>query len=155
MVLHLNQLSVANMDLLEPKNITIINENGIERNFILSKFPAIQGREIMEQYPFANMPKIGDYKLAQAITLKLMSFVAVNLNGVIQRLDSSLLIDNHANDWITLRKLEDAMIEYNGGFFPNGSISSFLQESIRHHLPKTLKILMASLAQLSQMEKPH
>jgi hypothetical protein len=35
-------------DLLEPKNIIIIDNKGESREYIISKFPAWQGREIME-----------------------------------------------------------------------------------------------------------
>lgn len=145
---------MSDLPLLEPKNVTIEGVDGKERSFIISKFPAIQGREIMEQYPYANAPKFGNYPLAQELSLKMMCFVAVDIgSGVIQKLNLPLLVDQHVGDWITIKKIEDAMIAYNGGFFQSGWISAFLEESIRKHLPKILKTLMVSLAQLSQAEK--
>lgn len=145
-------------NLLEPKYITIIDANGKERNFILSKFPAIQGREIIAKYPISNMPKVGDYNVSEETMCKLMAFVAVDIgtktDPVIQPLSQRTLIDNHVGDWETLAKLEMAMMEYNCSFFRNGRISDFLNDFALKSLPKILETLMASLGQSSQAERP-
>ncbi len=139
--------------LLEPKTIKIVDGNGKEKEYTISKFPAIQGREIMAKYPIANMPKLGDYAVSEEVMLKLMKFVAVDLNGLTQQLESSLLVNNHVSDWEALARLETAMIEYNCSFFRNGWISNFFQEFTQTKLPKILKTLMDSLAQSSPTEK--
>jgi hypothetical protein len=147
-------------DLLEPQDIKI-EHNGKEKTYIISKFPAIQGREIIAKYPVSNMPKIGDYAISEEVMLKLMCFVAVRLGetidkpGIIQRLDNKLLVDNHVPSWEVLARIEIAMMEYNCSFFQKGRISNFLNDFVLKYLPKTLETLMASLAQLSQTEKPH
>ncbi len=137
-------------NLLDPTPFSITDSAGIVRNFTLSKFPAVQGREIIAKYPTSNMPKLGDYSVSEEIMLKLMSFVAVELpGGIIQRLESRALVDNHVGDWETLAKIEMAMMEKNCSFFRNGRISDFLNDFVLNSLPKILKMLMASLAQSS------
>lgn len=139
--------------MLEPKEIIIVDAGGKERNFILSKFPAIQGREIIAKYPVSNMPKLGDYDVSQEIMLKLMKFVSVKTGDISVALDSIDLVNNHVGDWETLAKIEMAMMEYNCSFFREGRISVFLSDFVQKSLPKILKTLMDSLGQSSQAEK--
>ena len=49
------------MDMLQPKEFKTTDQSGTERTYILSKFPAVQGREIISKYPLSAMPKLGDY----------------------------------------------------------------------------------------------
>lgn len=140
-------------DLLEPKPIVIMDGSGRERTFILSKFPAIQGREIIAKYPTSALPKIGDYAVSEETMLKLMSYVGVEINGNVQRLNLRTLVDNHVGDWETLAKIEMAMMEYNCSFFRNGRISDFLQDFALKSLPKILKTLTDSLGQSLPTEK--
>lgn len=108
------------MDLLEPKTVTINN-----KNFILSKFPAIQGRKIISNYPLTSLPKVSEYKQNEEIMLELMKFVAVDSGGNITRLTSPDVVNSQAGDWETLVKIELAMIEYNCSFFREGLVLSF------------------------------
>lgn len=111
--------------MLEPKDIEI---NG--KQFVISKFPAVAGREILSKYPLSNVPKLGDYKVSEEVMLKLMSYVGVRLDGRAepQLLTTVTLINNHTQDWETLIKLEWAMLEYNCSFFQNGKSSDFLKK---------------------------
>lgn len=135
--------------MLEPKQIEV---NG--KKFIIHKFPAIEGREIICNYPLTAIPKVSEYKTNEEIMLKLMKFVHVPINDITIPLNSRELIDQHTRDWETLMKLEAAMIEYNCSFFRNGLASTFLS-GLAQKVPEYLtKILMDSLEQLSQKEKP-
>lgn len=108
--------------MLEPKETEIDG-----KSFVLSKFPAVAGREIVTQYPLTGVPKIGEYKSNEAIMLKLMSFVGVpRENGAPLMLTTQALVDNHVGSWETLAKLEIAMMEYNCSFFANGRASNLL-----------------------------
>lgn len=108
--------------MIEPKEIEIDG-----KTFILSKFPAVAGREIIAKYPLTSLPKVGDYELNQATMFKLMSYVGVKAGGDQPlMLKTQSLIDNHVKSWETLAKLEIAMMEYNCSFFQNGKISGFL-----------------------------
>lgn len=143
------------MALLEAKEITVKTGAGADKAFIISKFPAIAGREIVAKYPLSGMPKLGDYAVNEETMIKLMGFVAVNIPGTDAPLTLSTrtLIDNHVPDWETLAKLEIAMLEYNCSFFGNGRASTFF-EGIAQKLPSLItKILTDSLQQLSVKNK--
>jgi len=135
--------------MIEPKDFEL---NG--KKYLLTKFPAIQGREIVCKYPLSGMPKLGDYAANEEIMLKLMSYVYVKLNeGVPLKLETRALIDNHVGTWENLMRIEAAMLEYNCSFFQNGRASTFLA-GIAQKLPQWIsKTLKDSLEQLSQTEK--
>ena len=99
--------------------------------FILSKFPAVAGREIIANYSLSAIPKIGDYAVNEQMMLKLMSYVGVVCKGMNEplRLTTQALIDNHVGGWETLAKVEMSMLELNCSFFQNGLISKFLDDS--------------------------
>lgn len=110
--------------LIQPKEIEI---NG--KTYIISKFPAIIAREIIMNYPIANMPKVGNYAASEEIMLKLMKHVAVpRENGEPLVLSNRDLINNHVLDWETLVKLEWLEIEYNCSFFQNGKALDLLEK---------------------------
>jgi hypothetical protein len=134
------------MTLNQPKEVAIKTQSGEERKYILSKFPAIQGREIVMQYPVSAVPRIGDYGVNQETMIKLMAFVAVETANGVLPLTTRALIDNHVPDWETLARLEAAMLEYNCSFFQDGKISSFL-ENIE---AKALALITSTLTALSQ-----
>jgi hypothetical protein len=124
------------------------------KTYILSKFPAVAGREIIAKYPVANMPKLGEYGVSEETMLKLMSFVWVKTDGEPIKLATKALVDNHVPSWEVLAKLEWSMMEYNCSFFQNGKVSTFL-EGITAKLPQLItKMLTDSLGQLSAKEKP-
>jgi hypothetical protein len=137
------------MSLLEPKHVVIQG-----RNFILSKFPATAGREIVSKYPLSAIPKLGDYGVNEETMFKLMSYVAVDLgNNNIQTLITRQLIDQHTGDWETLIRVEKEMLTYNCSFFQNGEASTLLK-GFAQKLPQSLtRILTDSLQQLSQTSK--
>jgi hypothetical protein len=134
--------------MLEQKEIEM---NG--KTYILSKFPAVAGREIATQYPLSAIPKLGDYQTNKDIMFKIMAFVAIKTTTTIW-LKTEDLINNHVSDWETLVKLEYAMMEYNCSFLQGGKISSFL-DGITERLPGLIsKMLTPSLDFLSAKEKP-
>jgi hypothetical protein len=135
--------------LLEPQEVTIN-----DKTYILSKFPAIDGREIIAGYPMTGIPKIGEYKANEQIMFKLMSYVAVNTpNGQI-RLSTRDLINNHVPDWEVLMKIEGMMLENNCSFFRDGRASTFFDGIVQKAPAWITKILTGLLAQSSPTEKP-
>jgi hypothetical protein len=141
------------MDLLDPSEFVIADTGGKERKFILSKFPAVQGREIVAKYPTSMLPKLGDYAVSEETMLKLMNFVAVDINGKPLRLSTRVLVDNHCGDWETLAKIEMAMMEKNCSFFSKGTVSAFLGEAVQKILAKISEISTASSARSSPETK--
>lgn len=137
--------------MIEPKEVTIETQGGESRTFVLSKFPAIQGREIIAKYPLSAMPKLGDYAVNEETMLKLMAFVAVPQDGREPlKLTTRALIDNHVPDWETLARIEVSMMEYNVSFFGNGKGSTFLEAitlKAQQFLSKTLTDLSAQYSQ--------
>ena len=128
--------------MIQPQELTVTTQAGDERTYVLSKFPAIAGREIIAKYPMSAMPKLGDYKVNEATMLQLMAFVGVpRTSGEPLMLTTRALVDNHVPDWETLARVEMAMMEYNVSFFGNGKASTFFEaiaEKAQAFLSQTL-----------------
>lgn len=142
--------------MIQPKEITIKAQDGREIVFVLSKFPAVQGREIIAKYPLSAMPKLGDYEVNEETMLKLMSFVGVprKEGGEPLRLTTRALVDNHVPDWETLARLEMAMMEYNCSFFGNGRASTFFEVIAQKAQALIIQTLTGLSAQSSQKKPP-
>lgn len=143
------------MDLIEPKEVQIADIAGSEKTYYISKIPCIPAREIVTQYPVTAMPKIGEYKLNEALMLRLMTYVeAVASDGSRIRLSSPALVNNHVTDYEALARLEAAMFEYNTSFFGKGknfiSSGSFAKKAAG----LISQILTALSEQSSQKAKP-
>lgn len=140
--------------MLEPLDKEIPLSDGTTKSYVLTKFPAIAGREIVTQYPTTGVPKLGEYKQNEEIMLKLMAFVGVRQeNGSVLMLTTRELVNNHCPDFEALMRLEWAMLEYNCSFFRNGAASglfSNLSAKAQQLITKTLTDL---LPQLSAKEK--
>ena len=117
--------------------------------YVLSKFPAVAGREIVAKYPLSGMPKLGDYKVNEETMLKLMAFVGVRRDdGGVQMLTTRALVDNHVLSWETLAKIEWSMMEYNCSFFGNGRASTFF-DGIAQKLQSMIMSILTALSQQS------
>lgn len=142
-------------DLIKPEEFVITDTHGRELKFILSNFPAVEGREIIAKYPTSGLPKIGDYKVSEEIMVKLMGYVAVDRGGVMIRLSTKDLINNHCTDWETLAKVEMAMMEKNCSFFRDGRSFDFFENLAQICLTKVSEILTRSSAQSSPTDAQH
>lgn len=138
--------------LIDPKEITIKYEEE-EYKFNIGKLPATVGREIITQYPIANVPKLGEYKTSEEIMLKLLSYTERVYEDRVQPLTNKTLIDNHIPNWEVLCKLEFEMINYNCSFFKNGKGLDSLMKLIALAQPKIIETLTGLSAQLSQAKK--
>lgn len=97
--------------MLEPKRVLIKAGDGTEREFVISKFPALAGREIVTQYLPTAAPKVGEYAANEALVVKMMAFVAaIGSDGSEIRLTTRALIDNHVPDFEALMRLEATML---------------------------------------------
>lgn len=142
-------------DLIEPKDVTLDLPDGSKKTYVLSKFPAIQGREIICKYPLSGVPKLGDYNVNEETMIKLMGFVGVVAdNGDVIKLTTRALIDNHVKSWETLAKLEIGMIEYNCSFFGSGRASNFLEGIAQKAQQLIFKTLTDLSGQLSAKDAP-
>jgi hypothetical protein len=111
--------------MIEPKEIII---DGLK--FIIHKFPALIGREIVSKYIPSIMSKTGDYEINKETLLKMMKFVGIVLENHTQplMLITEALIDNHVKNWEILAKIEMAIMEYNCSFFQNGRLSNLFED---------------------------
>ncbi len=141
--------------MIEPKEIEVTTQKGETRKYIIAKFPAVQGREIVAKYPLSAMPKLGDYEVNEETMLKLIGFVGVpQATGEPLMLSTRALVDNHIPDWETLARIEIAMMEYNVSFFGNGQASIFFERIARKLQTLTSEMLTGLSAQLSKAGKP-
>lgn len=140
-------------DLLHPEEREFTTQSGEVRTYVLSKFPAIAGREIIAGYPLTGLPKIGEYKANEEIMLKLMSFVAVRAGDTTVRLSTRALVENHVPEWETLARIEMAMLEMNCSFFANGRASTFLAGIAQKGQALLIETLTGLSAQLSKAAK--
>lgn len=145
--------------MIEAKDIVIKGPDGVDYKYVISKFPAIAGREIIAGYPLTAIPKIGEYKSNEEIMLKLMCYVGVRIDGQAEplALQTRALVDNHVKSWETLMKLEWEMINYNCSFFGNGQTSSFFgylgQKSLQWITQTLIPSLEPLLAKSKQRSK--
>lgn len=137
-------------ELLEPKKIVVDG-----KEYIISKFPALAGREIILHYAKIHILQSNDTQKQLEIVLKLMNYVAVELEGKIIRLSTQALIDNHVPSWETLAKLEAYMMQYNCSFFQNGEGLNFLKKLETFAQKKITEMLMILSDTLSRKEKQH
>jgi len=142
--------------LLQPKDIEVTGESGTKK-FRISKLPfGAAGREVLTQYFPTGAPFLGSYEKNHDLYLKMMAYVCVvTKDGIEIPLSTQTLIDNHiGGDFAMGVKLETEMLEYNLGFFVQGSLSPFLTR-LQAMLPqKILQIVMGLQEQLSAAEKP-
>lgn len=135
--------------MIEPKKVVIEG-----KEYMISKFPATVGREIITQYPMSNLPKLGDYKVSHELMLKVMSYVAVEVNGQTLQLSTEALVNNHVQNGTALMKLEKEMFAYNFDFFTNGDLSTFLTNVETIAGEKATGILTSLLGKLSTVGEP-
>ena len=133
--------------MIKPKVVSIKDGDGGEKQFTLSKLPAIPMREVMAKYPVSNIPKLGEYNVSKEIMLVLMSYVSVSIgeDGRQLPLSTEALVNSHVTTGEQLLRLEWAMLEYNTSFFGQGRGSTFFASLIRTHLPLIIQTVTDSL----------
>lgn len=113
-------------EFLQPSEIEIESQSGEVLKFVISKFPAVDGREIVTQYPVTAAPKVGEYKSNEALMLRVMEYCAIVTENGPLVLSTKALINSHVQDYETLMKLEYAAMEYNCSFLRAGKLSNYL-----------------------------
>jgi hypothetical protein len=141
--------------MIDPIEKEIELPNGSTKTFILSKFPAVVGREIISQYPTSAAPKVGNYSLNEELMFKLLAHIGVPVKGKDPiMLKTRALVDNHIPDWETLVKVEWAMMEYNCSFFTNGRVLGILDTILPKVNGLISSILIQFVQQLSAKDSP-
>lgn len=140
-------------NLIKPLEVEVKDIDGNLHKFTISRLPAVAGREILAKYLGGTMPKVGDYKDNHESMLKMMKYVAVEIDGQLQTLQTQALIDNHIPDTECLLRLEIEMIRHNTSFFGNAGSSNlldFLLQKIKASIPLNFKTQILSLLQSLQ-----
>ena len=142
---------------LEPKIVTIKDGSGNEAEYVIFKFPAVHGQEIIESLApsaIANLfPKLANRANNKQIRQELISYAAVRREGVDIHLINETLVNQHVKDWEALTKLQYAIVQYNSSFLQKGQISNFYRDCALIHIPRIFKTLMDLLEQSSQTIK--
>lgn len=87
------------------------------KTFVLTKFPAMAGQEIVIKYSASGFPNVDDYASFEEVCTKLMAYVGVPVDGKPPlMLTTKGLIENHISDWRMLIEVQKEMMEYNKGF---------------------------------------
>lgn len=141
-------------DLIKPKDVKVKDIDGVEKSFVVSRFPAVAGREIIAKYPLSAMPKLGDYAVNEETMLKGMAYVGVEtVPGELLMLSSRTLVDNHVTDFEQLMRLEAEVIGHNTSFFSNGKTSLFFAgfgKNMREWITSTLTGLLVESLQAAK-----
>lgn len=141
--------------MLEPVDKDIPLSTGGTKTYVLTKFPAVAGREIVTQYPSTGIPKVAEYKQNEEVMLKLMAYVGVRMdNGDVLMLRTKELVNNHVPGFEELMRIEWAMMEYNCSFFRNGAASALFGNWSEKVQQLITKMLTGFLEQSSKKVKP-
>lgn len=124
------------------------------KEYIIYEMPCTVSREVITQYAIANAPKLGNYEDSEKLMLKVMKHVAVDIQGLEQRLTTLELINNHVPNALTLMKLEKEVIQYSNDFLADGEILNFLGLVMKVADKKIIEILTHLLDVSLTAEEP-
>lgn len=106
------------------KTVEVKDEKGNvleSKDFYISKFPAVLGREIMMRYSTTMADINTNYEANAEIMRKILKFARIELpDGRKVALESETLINNHISGGEMLSALEQEILAYNFSFFRNG-----------------------------------
>ena len=126
--------------MIKPKAIEIIDIDGVERKFIITRFPATVGIK----FALKGIPSLSDTDGLLTIKSEIFSYVYVETAGGELALKTDALVDNHCGDAETALKVIGAMLTYN--FQTLGKLTSggFL-ESVTAKIPDIARKLLTQL----------
>ena len=131
--------------MLKPKEIEVVDIDGKERKFTISRMPATIGMEVLYKLPISAMPKIGDFDSLKGVRDDIFKYVYVETEGGPVALSTSTLVDNHTNDAETALKVMGEMLQHNYSFFQKGTISAFF-DNIAAKVPSMAQKILTQLS---------
>ena len=120
--------------MIKPKALEIIDIDGVERKFIITRFPATVGMEILYRLPTSGVPNIGDFEALKVVRDDIFKYIYVTTDGGDIALTTHALIDNHVGDAETAVKIMGAILTYNYSFLGKIVSGGFL-ESVTAKIP--------------------
>lgn len=143
------------MTMLDPKEVTVTTASGEERTYLIGKFPALPGLELVARLGSAAAAVSRDPQPAIDLMARLLAYVAVpGANGEPLELKTAALVNNHIPDWETGLRLIKEVAVYNTSFFRNEKILGSLAGFAKTFKLKNIETLMASLDQSSPKAAP-
>lgn len=150
------------MSLIKPLDITITDIDGIERNYRISRFPAVVGLEIIAKVPSNIATLSKQLPNLKELVLQMCKYIAVDVpsddGGTHEiTLSTQALIDNHVPDGQTLLRLLFELMRHNTSFFGRAdqSILDFLMGKLAVLCPKVIPMLTQLSQQLSAKDSQH
>lgn len=134
--------------MIKPQEIQIKDMDGVEKTFIITRFPATVGMEILYRLPTSGMPKIGDFEVLKSVRDDVFKYVYIKTDGGDIALNTHALIDNHVADAETAYKIMGAMLSYNFDSIKKLT-SSVSLDSISAKILSTAQTLLKGLSQQS------
>jgi hypothetical protein len=139
------------IELLDPKEVAVASQDGEEKTYLVSKFPADPGMElVVEVACIAGGLATNNPNPASMIAIidKALSYAAVpGANGDPIPLTTAALRKSHIPDWEAKLALFFEVAKHNVGFFRNGRASGSFGMLARILSQKTTGTSMESLAQ--------
>lgn len=118
--------------MIKPKEISIMDIDGDEKTYIITRFPATVGMEILYKLPSSGIPKIGDFGELKEVRNEIFRYIYVKTDNGDIALSTKALIDNHITDGETAYKIMGAILSYNyqslGKLMSGGLISSMSEK---------------------------
>ena len=104
--------------------IKTINVGGKE--YILHRFPAIFGYEVLNRYGIVSEMLMSDYAKAEELIMRMLAYVSVIPdNGANEiPLKTRGLIDNHISNGKHIGEIVSELMNFNFDFFPDGETLS-------------------------------
>jgi len=99
--------------MIKPQEIKVVDMDGEEKTFVITRFPATVGMEILYKLPTSGMPKIGDFEVLKGVRDDVFKYVYVKVGDTEIPLNTSALINQHLTDGETAYKVMGAMLSYN------------------------------------------
>lgn len=134
--------------MIKPQEIQIKDMDGLEKTFIITRFPATIGMEILYKLPTSGIPKIGDFDVLKTVRDDVFKYVYVKTDVGDIALNTHALIDNHVTDAETAYKIMGAMLSYNFDSIKKLT-SSVSLDSISAKILSTAQTLLKGLSQQS------
>lgn len=145
----------TDMAFLEPKEITVPTQAGDERTYIIGKFPAVPGLDLLVRLSSIAADRLSNPQPAIDMIPKLMAYVAVPRDGADPLpLTTAALVNNHVPDWETGLRLLKEVVTYNTSFFREGRGSDFFKKFALSSTLLNSATSMASSAQSSPKDAP-
>jgi len=144
--------------LLKPKQITLVDGDGVSRTYHLGRMDCLTGLEIVSRFITSGIPKLGEWNTSKDMILKAMQYVAIELpDGTttrLQRLLSESAVTNHIPSWEMLIVVFKEVMEHNSYFFSSGKASSLVEVLVQKFLQSLTEMFTRLSQPSSNTEQP-